>query len=648
MARPLFTGEGPQYYAAAFRHNAPYARPNAQGSYWTSLAPPQEARFRRWLAANNVRFDPNERTPDYDMRGYWLATGGKLPTVHERGALGWPDTWKTPYDTTFSAESRYAKPGTPFHWRGSSLVDSHTGQVIFGQATPTRTTQSASTPSSSLYTNLAHGQQTPARIVLHSTESYAPPTSYGSFWEKQGQGYGAQIVVGKDGSIVRYVPDTQSAWGTGGNNTGTLNIEMVGSAHDSRDAWRQNPAQLQTVAAVIAGWSKAYNIPIELDPSTRGGVSTHAMNSKLYPASEGHWDPGPGFPLGLVIAQARVYADQGKGVVPAPVIGAMAKPLPFTPGSAPPVIEIPNATPGAAANATPLQVIRDYAPKVGLDPAAVIAYALTQGGTSWGAAGDHGYITNGVFHPDPSGPATSFGPFQMHVGGAAGNRSLSDAATWANSAEGLIAGMNMMAHAGASGKTGADAAAFIVGPAFGNGADPARDEANARAAFPQAVSLLKQYPGPSTGATPVSGTAAGTTGTSVPPAAQPVTPYVPPPPPALSPYTPPPPPAPITLLPDPGPPASSTPPPALYPGKEAVYDPANDPALTPAQSGPLRRLFPVSKLGQDPALVSGPLRHLFPVSKLGQAAPSTQSAAGAAIESGPLRRLFPVSKLVGR
>jgi hypothetical protein len=508
----------------------------------------------------------------------------------------------------------------------------------------------------SLYTNLAHGQQTPARIVLHSTESYAPPSTYGAGWEQAKKGYGAQIVVGKDGSIVRFVPDTQIAWGTGGNNTGTLNIEMVGSAHDSNEAWRQNPAQLQTVAAVIAGWSKAYNIPVELDPSTRGGISTHAMNSRLYPASEGHWDPGPGFPLGLVIAQARVYADQGKGVVPAPVIGATAQPLPFTPGSAPPVTEIPNATPGMSAAATPLQVIRDYAPKVGLDPAAVIAYALTQGGTSWGAAGDHGYITNGVFHPDPSGPATSFGPFQMHVGGAAGNRSLSDAATWANSAEGLIAGMNMMAHAGASGKTGADAAAFIVGPAFGNGANPARDEANARAAFPQAVSLLAQYPGPST--TPTTMPASGATLVSgAAPAVQSVAPYVPPPPPQLSPYTPPPPPAPIKLLPDPGPPAQATPP-ALYPGKEAVYDPSKDPALTPGgQSGPLRRLFPVSKLGQAAAVAApsddgGPLRRLFPVGKLGQAVPGTQPAAGAAPAadgtSGPLRRLFPVSKLVGR
>jgi hypothetical protein len=42
------------------------------------------------------------------------------------------------------------------------------------------------------------------------------------------------------------------------------------------------------------------------------------------------------------------------------------------------------------------------------------------------------------------------------------------------------------------------------------------------------------------------------------------------------------------------------------------------------QGGPLRRLFPVSKLGQGPALEpagqGGPLRLLFPVSKLGKEA----------------------------
>ena len=106
-------------------------------------------------------------------------------------------------------------------------------------------------------------------------------------------------------------------------------------------------------------------------------------------------------------------------------------------------------------------VIRDYAPKVGLDPAAVIAYALTQGGTSWGA-GD-----TATTAPRASARSRCTSAARRRAAGPRGR-------AWANSPQGLIDGMNMMAHAGATGKSGPEAAAFIVGPSFGRGANPAR------------------------------------------------------------------------------------------------------------------------------------------------------------------------------
>lgn len=122
-------------------------------------------------------------------------------------------------------------------------------------------------------------------------------------------------------------------------------------------------------------------------------------------------------------------------------------------------------------NPTPIQVIRAYAPRFGLDPAAVLAYALTQGGTSWGAVGDNG---------------SSFGPFQAHRGGALGSHD----EAWANSPQGLMELMGMMSRAGAKGMSGPDAAAYIVGPAFGRGSNPARDIRNARAQYKRALALL--------------------------------------------------------------------------------------------------------------------------------------------------------------
>ena len=123
---PLFTQEGPPLYAKAYAHNAPFAKP---GPYQTKLPPQQEQQFRQWVAANKIPFDPNAKTVDYDMRGFWLS--------HQAGGQGraanghFPDTFKTPYDTTFSGESNYAKPGTPFVWKGNTLVDTRNGQIVF-------------------------------------------------------------------------------------------------------------------------------------------------------------------------------------------------------------------------------------------------------------------------------------------------------------------------------------------------------------------------------------------------------------------------------------------------------------------------------------------------------------------------------------
>jgi hypothetical protein len=136
MTKPLFTGEGPQYYDAAYKHNRPFAKP---GPYQTALTTAEEGAFRQWVAKNRVPFDPNAKIVDYDMRGYWRSSGGKLPAHGERGMpYAWPDTFKTPYDTTFSKESKYATADCPFVWQeDDNLVDQRNGQLIFGTAPTT-------------------------------------------------------------------------------------------------------------------------------------------------------------------------------------------------------------------------------------------------------------------------------------------------------------------------------------------------------------------------------------------------------------------------------------------------------------------------------------------------------------------------------
>jgi hypothetical protein len=126
---PLFTQEGPAYYQQALAHNRRFALPPTPGPrpYQTELPAPLEVLFRAWVATNHVPFDPSARLADYDMRGYWQQTRGQgwKPGQH------FPDTFKTPYDASFSHESKYATRNNPFVWQDDALIDRRTGQIVF-------------------------------------------------------------------------------------------------------------------------------------------------------------------------------------------------------------------------------------------------------------------------------------------------------------------------------------------------------------------------------------------------------------------------------------------------------------------------------------------------------------------------------------
>lgn len=127
--------------------------------------------------------------------------------------------------------------------------------------------------------------------------------------------------------------------------------------------------------------------------------------------------------------------------------------------------KMPTVGVGKAVNPnSPVGVIVKNARRFGLDPAAVIAYALEESNARWGAVGDKG---------------TSFGPFQAHIGGAAGSRSPQSASQWANSPEGLIQMMGMMSRTPIRGKAGEDAVRAIY-QYFGKGTPAAVPKGLAR------------------------------------------------------------------------------------------------------------------------------------------------------------------------
>ena len=136
------------------QRNRPYVAPGAQ-QFSTSLAPPMEGQFRRWVADNRIPFDPNDAKSDYDMRGYWLASRspgvwqglqaeGKIPADMAPGGTKvdpndghphFPDYWKTPYHETFSNESKFAGPNAP-HWTDDDKLVAADGKVLFDDRAP--------------------------------------------------------------------------------------------------------------------------------------------------------------------------------------------------------------------------------------------------------------------------------------------------------------------------------------------------------------------------------------------------------------------------------------------------------------------------------------------------------------------------------
>lgn len=100
-----------------------------------------------------------------------------------------------------------------------------------------------------------------------------------------------------------------------------------------------------------------------------------------------------------------------------------------------------------------------------LDPAAVLAVASVEGGW-YQAVGDGG---------------TSFGPFQLHVGGALPG-GISDPLSWANSPEGLDYALDHIAGV-AAGLSGTEAVSNIV-YRFERPADPASEVTRAMGAYP--------------------------------------------------------------------------------------------------------------------------------------------------------------------
>jgi len=133
--------------------------------------------------------------------------------------------------------------------------------------------------------------------------------------KKQWRKVSAHFVV-DDTAVIQCVPETRIAYHARGLNTRSLGIELVGKAAQSRADWLDpfGLKMLDLAATLVAVLSAKYKI--QLDDETlasgilmgNGGVTTHKEVTRAYRVPGGHLDPGPNFPMGVLLGLAREKA----------------------------------------------------------------------------------------------------------------------------------------------------------------------------------------------------------------------------------------------------------------------------------------------------------------------------------------------------
>lgn len=154
-----------------------------------------------------------------------------------------------------------------------------------------------------------HGRQTPRRVVIHDTESSDAKgirdlEGIVSFWQEQDKGYGAHVIIDKDGESAYCANPNEICWAVTGRNTDTVHIELVGFASFTGRQWWLRQDQLDKCARWLAWLSLEYQVPLRFDRDI--GVSGH----RHQPHAD-HHDPGLFFPFGAVLKSANRYRREG-------------------------------------------------------------------------------------------------------------------------------------------------------------------------------------------------------------------------------------------------------------------------------------------------------------------------------------------------
>lgn len=163
------------------------------------------------------------------------------------------------------------------------------------------------------------------RIFVHSNEGPQGPNAAANL-----AGYLSRIdagyhVIVDDANTVVCATDDKILWATGGDNTHSLSICLIGYAAFTPADWGTpySQAMIERAAQQVAAWCRAYNVPVtRVRPGAPGqaptdrGIAEHADDHA--PESQGHTDPGASFPIDAFVARVAAI------LAPAPAVTAVS------------------------------------------------------------------------------------------------------------------------------------------------------------------------------------------------------------------------------------------------------------------------------------------------------------------------------------
>jgi hypothetical protein len=152
-------------------------------------------------------------------------------------------------------------------------------------------------------------------VVLHTAEGALTYQALGNFFANPSSGVSSHTGIDDTaGTVGEYVPPGYKAWTQGELNPIAIAAELCAFAEWSPAEWDRHPAMLLNAAEWVAEECARFAIPIRAlsAAEAQGGAAGVCQHVDLGAAGGGHWDCGPGFPMGDVIAQAS------RGGAPAP------------------------------------------------------------------------------------------------------------------------------------------------------------------------------------------------------------------------------------------------------------------------------------------------------------------------------------------